>query len=994
MIIRNKTSKEANAASTPASTTPPVALLFQKLALTACVALAATISTPVSAQSNVDGAIMGKAPGAGSITVEDSATGFKRTLSAGADGSFRASALPPGVYTVTYTNEAGVAQSTQVSVVIGTTSNADFSDDTIALGEMKITASPVNPIDFDKVESVTIMTDKQLDVLPVARDATSVALLAPGTVKGDTAFGNLASFGGASVAENQYYLNGFNISNFKNGLDPALIPFDAYSQFEVLTGAYSAQFGRSTGGVINATTKSGSNVWHGGVNVYYEPDALRADAPDTYYDVDGERLPLVYNSRDEVDSFDANVWASGALWKDKLFVYGVYNERSRDNRTVYASTSQHEVAKSDDPFWLLKVDLVPFENHRFEYTGFHDNRTWTKYTTTYDFDTGMPQDDGSYSYDVRGGSTHTGRYTGVFFDKLTISAQLGRMEQDRSSYSDIDLEPGVFDTRTGINYWASGNPDLLTVPSSLDTRQAWRVDAEYPFEFVGTHRLKAGMDQEKNTTQELSQYTGGIYYRYSTRAPGFTYNGGVYAAGGEVVRVRVYENDGSYQVDSNAFYVEDNWTTMDDRLMIRLGIRNETFENFNKEGGSFIKIDNQWAPRIGFSYDLFGDRRTKLALNFGRYHLPVASNTNARLSGGELFTEDYYVLSGINADYTPRIGAKIGGQTVYSDGAIPDVRTIVDNDIKPMYQDEWVIALQHQLTKSVTIGFRGVARTLATAMDDMIVDHALVAWGNRNGYGEYTEDIWGSNHYVLGNPGKEMRTAWDFDGDGTLEEVLLTEQDLAFPKAERKYYSGEFFMEKVWDGKWYAQASYTLAHSYGNSEGMVLSDNGQDDAGITIMFDTPDLTVRSYGNLPNDVRHYFKAFGSYAVTPELQVGLNAYLKSGRPVNAFVNKDDYIVGYAYGNDYFGWDRGTKGTTPWVYNFDLMLKWTPKNLPGWMSEKVSFQVDIFNILNNSAETEVYESYEEDQSTSQELNPRYGIGTSFQQPRYVRFSMAVEF
>lgn len=993
MIIRKKPSTWADAARTPARTHSRGARSVQKLVLTACVALATTLSTPLVAQSNVDGAIAGKAPGAGTVTVEDTATGFRRTLSTSEDGAFRASSVPPGVYTVTYTNAAGVAQSTQVSVVIGSTSTADFSDEAIALGEMKITATPVNPIDFDKIESVTIMTEKQLEVLPVARDATSVALLAPGTVKGDTAFGNLASFGGASVAENQYYLNGFNISNFKNGLDPALIPFDAYSQFEVLTGAYSAQFGRSTGGVINATTKSGSNQWHGGLNVYYEPDQLRADSPDTYYVEEGERIALVYNSRDEVEALDANIWASGPIIKDKLFAYAVYNERSRDNETVYASTEQHERSKSDDPFWLVKIDAIPFENHRIEYTGFRDKRTWTNFTTTYDFDTGAELDDVIFSWDKRGGSTHMGRYTGVFFDRLTISGQLGRMEQDRSSYSEVDLQPGVYDTRTGFNLWASGNPDLLVIPSSLDTRQAWRLDAEYRFDFAGTHRLRAGLDNEENTTEEVSEYTGGIYYRYFTRAPGFTYNGGTFAEGGAVVRARAYRNDGSYEVKSNAYYIEDNWTTMEDRLTLRLGIRNETFENFNKAGGSFIEIDDQWAPRIGLSYDLFGNRRTKLSVNFGRYHLPVASNTNARLSGGELFTEDYYVLAGIRDDYSPVLGAKIGGQTVYSDGEIPDVRTIVDQDIKPMYQDEWTLVLQHQVSKSLTVGFRGVARTLATAMDDMIVDHALVAWGDRNGYGEFTEDIWGSNHYVLGNPGKDMRTAWDFDFDGVLEEVVLTKEDLGFPKAERKYYSAELFMEKVWDGKWYAQASYTWAHSYGNSEGMVLSDNGQDDSGITIMFDTPDLTVDSYGNLPNDVRHYFKMFGSYALTQDIQLGLNAYLKSGRPINAFVNVDDSVVGMAYGNDYFGVPRGTAGTTPWVYNVDFMIKWSPKNLGGFLSDRLTIGLDIFNILNSSKATEVYEYYEIEQGIG-EINPRYGIGTSFQTPRYMRFSLALEF
>ena len=976
-------------------------MLFQKLVLTACVAVAATISTPAFAQSNVDGAITGKAPGAGSVTIEDATTGFARTLPTSADGSFRAAALPPGVYTVTYTNEAGVAQTTQVAVVIGTTSNADFSEESITLGEFKIVGSPVNPIDFAKVESVTIMTDKQLDMLPVARDPTSVALLAPGTVKGDTAFGNLASFGGASVAENAYYINGMNITNFRNGLDPARIPFEAYSQFEVMTGGYSAMYGRSVGGVINSTTKSGSNEFHAGVNIYYEPDSLRSNAPSSfYYDSEaGERMGYVYNERDYYNSVEANIYASGPLWKDKLFVYGIYNLRNIRDKDVIATTGQFDDAKNDDPFWLIKVDAIPFENHRLEYTGFQDERTTEITTSSYDMDTGVISNDGSKSYDYRGGQTHVGRYTGTFMDSLTVSAMYGKSEQDRRTLSETDTEPLILDVRPGQNVQLAGNTSATGLIESLalDTREVMRIDATYAFELMGSHRLSVGYDTEENTSSAASSYaspseTG--YWRYLLALAGTTVNGVVMSEDTEIARFREYRNSGNFAVNSNAYYIEDNWTLMDDRLLLRLGLRNEEFENLNANGEQFIHIKDQWAPRLGFSYDLFGDRKTKISLNYGRYHLPVASNTNVRLAGGELYYQDFYVLNGLNADYTPILGAEVGERFYYSNGDVPDTSTIVDLDIKPMYQDELMFSIQHQLTKNFTVGLRAVARDLGTAIDDMITDHALVAWGVRNGKGtqdELEEEILGSSHYVLGNPGRDMRTNWDY-GDG-LEEVILTKDDLAFPEATRKYYSVELFTEKVWDGKWTAQFSYTWAHSYGNTEGMVLSDNGQDDAGITVLFDTPDLTRNTYGNLPNDVRHQFKMFGSYAITPDLVLGMNSFLKSGRPVNRLVNYLDSVVGDAYGNDYHGVPRGTVDNTSWVFNLDLSLRWQPKNLGAFLSDRVSFQVDLFNVLNLDKPTEEYEYFEEDGNLGS-INPRYGIATSWQTPRYVRFSLGIEY
>lgn len=989
--------------------TPRVMMLVQKLALTACVALAAALSTPLVAQSNVDGAISGKAPGAGTVTVENTETGTRRVVTVGADGGFRATALPPGVYNVTYTDTAGATRSDQVMVVINTTTSPDFSDDTIALGEMQITATPINPIDFGKVESVTIMTEKQLDTLPVARTNYAVALLAPGTTRGDTAFGdngNLVSFGGASVAENQFFINGMNVSNFRNGLDPAQLPFESYSQFEVLTGGYSVQYGRSTGGVVATTTKSGTNEFHAGVNLYFEPDALRAKAPDSYFlDTGDIRTPYIYNKADYTESFEGNIYASGPILKDKLFFYGIYNVRNVKDDDAQATLGTFDRSKTDDPFWLIKIDAVPFDGHRLEYTGFSDKRTRTFYTTSYDFDTDEKGTEYSQAWEYRGGKTHIARYTGVLADGLTVSALYGESKQDRRTLSETDSQPLVLDARSGSVLQLAGNTSSTGVIDalSLDTRKAMRLDVEYAFSFVGDHRIRVGLDREDNESLGDSAYAAPAetgYWRYivardnpNTGAPA-TINGVVVPNGTEGARFRILSNSGAFEVKSEAYYIEDNWSLMENRLNLRLGIRNERFENLNANGETFIKMTNQWAPRVGASFDVFGNQKTKVFFNYGRYHLPVASNTNLRLAGGELFTEEWYYLNGLQADgYSPNLGAKIGDTTVLSNGEVPDTRTVVDTTIKPMYQDELILGIQHQLTKSITVGMRAIHRELGTAMDDMIVDHALIAWGNRNGYEEYTEDLVELFHYVLGNPGKDMQTAWDFDGDGVLEDVLLTKEDLMFPKAKRKYYSAEFFAEKVWDGKWTAQFSYTWAHSYGNSEGWVLSDNGQDDAGITLLFDTPDLTANSYGNLPNDVRHQFKLFGAYALTPELTLGANTYVKSGRPINYLVNVEDSVVGSAYGNDYFGQPRGTAGETSWVVNLDLSLRWSPKSLGAFLSDRCTFQVDVFNVLNRQSVTEVYERAEEDQLINT-ANPRYRIPTSWQSPRYVRFSVGIEY
>ena len=113
-------------------------------------------------------------------------------------------------------------------------------------------------VDVTSTETATNISREELARLPVDQDVTSVALLAPGVNKGTAGFGGI-TFGGSSVAENSYYVNGLNVTDFynRNGFSEA--PFAFYQEFQVKTGGYSVEFGRSTGGVVNAVTRSGSN---------------------------------------------------------------------------------------------------------------------------------------------------------------------------------------------------------------------------------------------------------------------------------------------------------------------------------------------------------------------------------------------------------------------------------------------------------------------------------------------------------------------------------------------------------------------------------------------------------------------------------------------------------------------------------------------------------------------------------------------------------------
>ena len=350
-------------------------------------------------------------------------------------------ALPPGSYPVTRRAVDGTATVREnITVVTGTGASVSFvaSDAAATLDRVEVVAAGINPIDVSSVESATILTASILDAIPVARTVTDVVLLAPGTTVGDTAFGNLASFGGATVGENAYYINGFNVTNFRNGLGGSTVPFEFYREFQVKTGGYGAEFGRATGGVINAITKRGTNEWKFGANAYWS--------------------------------------AAGPIIKNRLFFAGIYNVRNWDE-SLHA-VGEYRDRKNDDPFWGVKLDWQITDNHLLEYTTFRDQRHIVDTNYLYEHESGSAGERVGSTELRRGGHTDVFRYTGYLGDRFTLSVLLyGKGKFDRSDIGEGDGCPVILDNRTGTQIrrgcWSNQIPG-----TAIDTREAYRLDAE------------------------------------------------------------------------------------------------------------------------------------------------------------------------------------------------------------------------------------------------------------------------------------------------------------------------------------------------------------------------------------------------------------------------------------------------------------------------------------------------------------------------------------
>jgi hypothetical protein len=616
---------------------------FRRTLVAVSVSAFFALSLPAYSASNTDGSIQGSvvttadAPlSNATITIKSKDTGLTRTITTDESGKYRIPRLPIGIYTVTV-SVSGYDDKVidNVSVTIGGNVNVTSVMNQVGMERLSVVGSRVAAIDTTSSESSLVIGQAEIERLPLPKDVTSVALLAPGTTRGDARFGNFASFGGASVAENAFYINGLNVTNFRNGLGFSNVPFDFYDQFEVKTGGYGAEFGRSTGGVVNAVVKRGSNDWEFGGNVRWRPDSLSEHAPNSY---NSQGDLYIDNTHDSNEVKEGNVYASGPLIKDKLFFFAMYQPNSK--KQDYAETNSDLVsnAKSDNPFWGLKLDWNIADNHTLEFLAFSDSDKLTTKTAG-----------SSDAIDKSGGDNYVTTYTGQLTDDFTVKLTYGVNKYNLTSTTSqdvIELCNMYIDARDEANSYYNGcvSPSAYSLESGEDERKEFRADFEWVIN--ENHTLTFGYDQENNKSVSDQFYTGpgGVYWVYYDIPASGSVNGVTVPDGvTQYARSRHRTVGGSFKVKSEALYIEDTWTIADD-VTLNLGLRWDSFDNMNSNGDSFAKIDNMIAPRIGASWDINGNGESKLFANVGRYYLPVASNTNVRLSGNEYDVRQYYVL--------------------------------------------------------------------------------------------------------------------------------------------------------------------------------------------------------------------------------------------------------------------------------------------------------------------------------------------------------------
>jgi outer membrane receptor for ferrienterochelin and colicin len=986
----------------------------------------------VMAQS-ATGAVAGRATAGDQIMITNTATGATRTVTAGRDGAYRLTQLPVGDYQLQLMRDGQpVGEGIAVAVALGGTTNVNLAEGggLTSLDTVEVVGSRVvNRVDVFSTEVSTNINRQELARMPVEQSLAAVALLAPGVVPGNSSFGGI-SFGGSSVAENSVFINGLNVTDFYRRQSFSSAPFAFFDQFQVKTGGYSVEFGRSTGGVINAVTRSGSNELEGGVEFTFEPSAWASTAEDHRFNrVDGDGTPVSSTylaSHDRSSFLKANVWASGPLVRDRLFLFAMYEQRQTGSGNTNDDGTTWSDGDANDGFWGAKLDWNINDDHRLELLAFSDEAETNTVVRNYDFDTRERGDLTGETTDQSGGINGSATYTGHFGESFTAKAMYGVNRTRGLAFSPADSV--CSQVLIGDSYdaaWsAMGQPAVSCHPSDSssvvdhhDERKVGRLDFEWE---LGDHLLRFGLDREEMTTDRTTRYPGPEMMRYTVygAAPGDELDNGAIVPDGvdAIVMGRRRIDGGVFETTANAYYLEDIWSVTSS-LVLNLGVRVDSFDNKTATGESFIKMDSLVSPRVGFSWDMKEDGTTKLFGNLGRYYLPVTNNINYTFAGGLIDERTFYALDGwspatnpvTGAPYmAPVLGAQIGPVDDSYNVSAGDLRQSVDRDLDAVYQDELILGFQQMINQAWSWGVNGTYRRMKNALDDMRINHTPCG---------PTSTLW-----PIANPGQPL-TIWGTTDMGCAQDGWITidtssdgyakggsGEVVGYFEPKRTYTAVEFQIDRAWDDKWAFNASYLWSKSEGNHEGPVNSDTNYGDTGMVQHWDHP-ANNEDYGPLFNDRRHQIKLRGAYKLNDMWAFGSTLTAQSGGPITGFgvawpndsTGAASFVTEGSGGGSFWHcvqncdgtWEerafeysgRGAFGRKPWIYDLSANVTWT---LPSPTTD-LKIRFSVFNLLNDQEVLNIRARYEKGPGVTRGL---FGTGTRWQSPRYAQLVLTWNF
>jgi len=912
------------------------------------------------------------------VTIEATSPNLQgtRTAVTRSNGDYRIPAVPPGTYRVK-ANLAGFATQEKTAIVtLDATVTANFSMQITQKEEVLVTGeAPI--VDTSNTTTGTNYTAKVMEKLPLGRNYAAVVRLQPGVQEdtGDRQGRGLAlTIYGSTSAENLYLIDGINTTQVNRGVQGKIINNEFIQEVEVKTGGYQAEYGRSTGGVINVITKSGGNEFHGDVFANFAASSFRADQ----IHESGDEFNLTF---DDVKEADYGADLGGFFWKDRIWFFTAYNrsdgDRDRVPQEARSVLGQHFNEELTYNLFSSKLTFNIAQGSTLVGTYFRDpeHRDGAVFTPT-----GVDPDSFSGRFDI-GSEDYAGRYNQLFGSFGVFTLQYSK-HKDRFIFKPLDPTAIGIQDRTV----ASDFP-FFPVVNGFGGIPGFRLHNrgdrdEYAGSFtayLGNHEFKVGGDWLENVTTAVTSFTGG--QRVRVRLCSTSASSGNYCEPGAGVNYvnyrgetrRVYFQHDFYTAALGSFtairssttappsqlwsaFIQDTWR-ITPSLTVNAGFRYDVQEIQNADEITTIDLDDQYQPRVGLIWDFKGDGSSKLYASYGRFYYAFPQDLAVRVYGSQFSTQTFnYSLTDTTHRSTGGLGPP-NRSPLFQGGAHFQP---VDKDLGGQYQDEYTLGVEYALAPTFAVGVKGMYRDLGQAIEDRCdLDYNDIVI-NREA------------SCAIVNPGSGERWAGgnrreDFpwcDNAGSAFVSPTAQQCFAGnapapPGAKREFKGIELTARKAFTQNLWAQFSYLYSTLRGNYDGAVRVASGQTDPGINADFDYPLFSVNADGRLYLDRPQQARLDAVYTTPFGLTVGLGAFYRSGAPVSR----------YGWYNDFYpdllhlvtrGRDKAVSdGRLAATYETNLSLGYTFN--VGRIS--ITPAVYVFNVLDRQAVTDVTETFNPD-------------------------------
>jgi len=875
-----------------------------------------------------------------------------KTVVTDSTGRFVAPFLTPGVYSIKAELQGfKTAEKKDVAVRLGQTADIPLTMEVGGLTETVEVTGSYTAIDTTTATIGANLDTAQLNQIPVGRTFAQAVYLTPGVSNSGTLGQANPSISGGSGLENQYVVDGANVTNTGYGglgsysgtfgsLGNAT-PYDFIKEIQVKTGGYEAEFGQATGGVVNVVTKSGTNQLRGSVFGYSQPDQLQSAYKQ--FQASNGAVNTVGSSVN-----DAGVEGGLPIVKNRLFFFGAVDPSWRI--TTLNAPPTFPLARLGDVdrkrrtiSYAAKVTSQMGDNHRVDVSFFGDpshGANGPQRTSAL-----LVSNTASFSTLDYGGHQQAVRYSGVMTNSWLIDATWAR------SLNKIAELPSVNEWRVTDR---TVTPNIIT--GGIGTYEVGNSSLNRQYQVKSTnifsgHQVKYGFEYYDAIYSQMNGLTGPTFKAADGRQTATGARIDVIPAP-EIAQGKVYRvTRANFNVGRNTpqiywdFFAQDSWQ-VGSKLTINPGIRYEQ----EKMSGTIIKdweLKNNWAPRIGVTYDASGDGRTKVYANYGRFYARVPNDLATRsLSADDGFTRGDYFDAGLT-QVVPE-GVAAAGVTRHFILAGVGADTI-DPKAKLTYTNEVLLGVDREIAANTTFGVRYVFRNMPQILED-IANCPMVAYELPQ-----TSAICGSVEYILTNPKASIPVA-----PGT--EFLGAH----FDDPVHKYNSLEFTLNRRVTN-WSTVASYRWSRLRGNFEGFYRDDNGQSDPGISSLYDFPtnDPSYAPFyaaqgsgdirflgahnGILPLDRPHQIKLYAN-RVWGGFNLGTGVNLSSGKPLTAMAANPNYgskgeIPVTARGAGIQTID-GFMKRTPFESQVDLQASYALR-MAG--ERRVTLLADIFNLFN---------------------------------------------